>query len=129
MKFRLLTCLLAAAASAGRAEDCPLLVNQRFQLHFNQWQSNQGPTTTTSQAVYEVEASVPVITYRLGALVLNGAVLVPIYNDPSDTLALEVVGHAFPGRKIIGIDASLLIRQHGSLHCVTMQFPKGTLGH
>lgn len=74
MKFRLLTCLLAAATTAGRAEDCPLLVNQRFQLHFNQWQSNQGPTTTTSQAVYEVEASVPVITYRLGALVLNGAV-------------------------------------------------------
>jgi agmatine deiminase len=37
------------------------------------------------------------------------------------------VGHAFPGRKIVGIDASPLIRQHGSLHCVTMQLPKGLL--
>jgi agmatine deiminase len=60
-------------------------------------------------------------------LVINGAVLVPTYNDPSDPAALEVVGHAFPGRKIVGIDASPLIRQHGSLHCVTMQLPKGLL--
>jgi agmatine deiminase len=60
-------------------------------------------------------------------LVINGAVLVPTYNDPSDPAALEVVGHAFPGRKIVGIDASTLIRQHGSLHCVTMQLPKGLL--
>lgn len=60
-------------------------------------------------------------------LVINGAVLVPTYNDPSDSAALEVVGHAFPGHRIVGIDASILIRQHGSLHCVTMQLPKGLL--
>jgi agmatine deiminase len=60
-------------------------------------------------------------------LVINGAVLVPTYNDPADAQALETVGKAFPGRAIIGIDCSTLIRQHGSLHCVTMQIPKGVL--
>jgi agmatine deiminase len=60
-------------------------------------------------------------------LILNGAVLVPIYNDPHDSLALSVIGKAYPGRKIIGIDCSTLILQHGSLHCVTMQLPKGVL--
>jgi agmatine deiminase len=60
-------------------------------------------------------------------LVINGAVLVPTYDDPKDLPALEVVGKAFPGREIIGIDCSTLIRQHGSLHCVTMQIPKGVL--
>ncbi|MEI6168132.1 MAG: agmatine deiminase family protein [bacterium] len=60
-------------------------------------------------------------------LILNGAVLVPIYNDPCDAHALMVIGKAYPGRKIIGIDCSTLILQHGSLHCVTMQLPKGTL--
>ena len=60
-------------------------------------------------------------------LVLNGAVLVPTYSDPNDAPALEAIGHAFPGRKIIGVDCSLLIRHHGSLHCVTMQMPKGVL--
>lgn len=60
-------------------------------------------------------------------LVLNGAVLAPIYNDPHDALALTLIGKAYPGRKVIGIDCSSLILQHGSLHCVTMQLPKGVL--
>ncbi|WP_305045132.1 agmatine deiminase family protein [Geoalkalibacter sp.] len=60
-------------------------------------------------------------------LVINGAVLVPTYGDPRDEEALAVVGQAFPERAIIGIDCSALILQHGSLHCVTMQLPKGVL--
>ncbi|MBC8205567.1 MAG: agmatine deiminase family protein [Kiritimatiellales bacterium] len=58
-------------------------------------------------------------------LVINGAVLVPTYNDPADFQALETVKKAFPDREIIGVDCSALILQHGSLHCVTMQIPKG----
>ena len=60
-------------------------------------------------------------------LVINGAVLVPTYNDPADDSALAVVQKAFPDREMIGIDCSTLILQHGSLHCVTMQIPKGVL--
>ena len=60
-------------------------------------------------------------------LVINGAVLVPTYNDPVDALALAAVAQAFPGRRIVGLDCSLLIRQRGALHCATMQLPKGTV--
>jgi len=60
-------------------------------------------------------------------LVLNGAVLVPTYNDKNDSAALAAVQQAFPSRSIIGIDCRPLIMQHGSLHCITMQLPKGTL--
>lgn len=60
-------------------------------------------------------------------LVINGAVLVPTYRDRNDTAALTVVREAFPGREVIGIDCLPLIQQHGSLHCVTMQIPKGVL--
>lgn len=60
-------------------------------------------------------------------LVLNGAVLVPTYGDPADGPALAAIGAAFPGREIVGIDCLPLIYQHGSLHCVTMQLPKGVL--
>lgn len=74
MKLCLLTLMLIGAATAARAEDCPLLLNQRFQLHYNQWQSSQMPTISTTQAVYEVDAGIPIFTYRLGALALNGAV-------------------------------------------------------
>jgi len=57
-------------------------------------------------------------------LIINGAVLVPIYDDKNDEKALEVFKRLFPKRDIVGIDCQVLIRQHGSLHCVTMQYPK-----
>ncbi|HXH03512.1 MAG TPA: agmatine deiminase family protein [Candidatus Competibacteraceae bacterium] len=58
-------------------------------------------------------------------LIINGAVLAPTYADPADALALRRLAAAFPDREIIGIDCRTLIRQYGSLHCVTMQIPQG----
>lgn len=56
-------------------------------------------------------------------LVINDAVLVPTYNQPAlDQEAISTIGKAFPDREIIGIDCRAVIRQHGSLHCCTMQY-------
>ena len=56
-------------------------------------------------------------------LVINGAVLVPTYNQPDlDAEAMRIVGQAYPDREIVGIDCRPVIRQHGSLHCCTMQY-------
>ncbi|WP_299548777.1 agmatine deiminase family protein [uncultured Helicobacter sp.] len=60
-------------------------------------------------------------------LFINGAILLPIYNDKNDTQAIQTLQKACPKHKIIPIDCSILIRQHGSLHCISMQFPKHTL--
>ena len=58
-------------------------------------------------------------------LVINGAVLVPTYDQPDlDAEAMRVIGEAFPGREIVGIDCRSIIKQHGSLHCCTMQYPR-----
>ena len=58
-------------------------------------------------------------------LIMNGAVLYPTYAQPeNDKRAAEVLAEAFPGREIVGIDCRALICQHGSLHCVTMQYPE-----
>ena len=58
-------------------------------------------------------------------LIINGAVLCPTYAQPDlDAVALRRIGEAFPDREIVGIDCRSVIRQHGSLHCCTMQFPK-----
>ncbi|MCQ2229521.1 MAG: agmatine deiminase family protein [Bacteroidales bacterium] len=70
----------------------------------------------------------PIDGHRLPAtyanfLFINGAILVPIYNAPTDDAALEVFRKTFPDYEVVGIDCSPLIRQHGSLHCVTMQYP------
>ena len=60
-------------------------------------------------------------------LIINEAVLVPLYADPNDALAMATLAGAFAEREIIGIDCRPLIRQNGSLHCLTMQLPAGTL--
>lgn len=61
-------------------------------------------------------------------LILNDAVLYPTYRQPeNDIRAKDVLQEAFPDYEIIGIDCCALIRQHGSLHCVTMQYPAGVL--
>jgi len=75
--------------------------------------------------VYDGDRRLPA-TYA-NFLVINDAVLVPTYADPADTEALKVIGEAFPGRDIVGIDARPLIAQGGSLHCLTMQLPVGVL--
>lgn len=58
-------------------------------------------------------------------LVINGAVLCPTYDQPDlDAEALRLIGEAFPDREIVGIDCRSIIKQHGSLHCCTMQYPR-----
>ena len=78
------------------------------------------------RTIYDEEGQRLPATYA-NFLVINHAVLVPTYADPGDDQALAILGKAFPEREIIGIDCRPLIWQHGSLHCVTMQIPKGVL--
>ncbi len=76
-----------------------------------------------TRAVYDEGGRLPA-TYA-NFLILNEVLLVPVYNDPNDEKALKTLAKLFPKRQIIPIECSTLIRQHGSLHCVTMQFPYG----
>ncbi|MDR0546614.1 MAG: agmatine deiminase family protein [Dysgonamonadaceae bacterium] len=58
-------------------------------------------------------------------LIINEAVLMPVYDSPLDEIAKSALQTVFPNREIIGINCLPLIKQHGSLHCVTMQLPDG----
>ena len=61
-------------------------------------------------------------------LILNKAVIYPTYNQPEkDEEARKQIQLAFPDREIIGVDSQTIIRQHGSIHCITMQLPEGAL--
>ena len=61
-------------------------------------------------------------------LIMNDAVLYPTYNQAeNDMHAKEVLQMAFPKHEIVGVDCRALIKQHGSLHCVTMQYPVGVI--
>ena len=58
-------------------------------------------------------------------LIMNGAVLLPFYNSPKDEMARKALQQVFPEREVIGIHGLPLIKQHGSLQGVTMQYPEG----
>ncbi|MEK6748871.1 MAG: agmatine deiminase family protein [Pseudomonadota bacterium] len=60
-------------------------------------------------------------------LIINGTVLMPTYADTHDDAARATLQRCFPKHVIIGIDCRPIIRQYGSLHCLTMQIPAGVV--
>ena len=54
-------------------------------------------------------------------LITNEKVLVPTYNAPTDETAVRILQEVFIDKHVVGIDCSVLVRQHGSLHCMSMQ--------
>jgi agmatine deiminase len=56
--------------------------------------------------------------------IANGIVLVPVFNDPNDRLALNTLAELFPSREIIPIYSGDLIWGFGALHCMTQQQPR-----
>lgn len=61
-------------------------------------------------------------------LVTPKYIFMPTYNQPqTDTLACHTVKIAFPDHEVVPVECLQLIRQHGSLHCSTMQLPEGIL--
>ena len=83
-----------------------------------------------------VPLPVPFITNKAGNrlpatytnfLIINDAVLVPTYATNTDQQAIDIFTKCFSDRKIIGIDCRPLINQFGSLHCATMNLPKGVI--
>jgi agmatine deiminase len=57
-------------------------------------------------------------------LIINGAVLVPTFNDVNDRIALNILADCFPDREVIGIHCIDLIWGFGTLHCLSQQLPR-----
>lgn len=77
--------------------------------------------------VIEIDGEVLPATYA-NFLITPTRILLPVYGQHrNDFLASQVLRIAFPDHDVVPIDCVPLIRQHGSLHCVTMQFPKGAV--
>ncbi len=78
------------------------------------------------QAKYDSEGQRLPATYA-NFLFANQFLFVPTYDDPADATALALLKAALPDFQIVGVAASVFIRQHGSVHCLTMQLPRGTV--
>ena len=73
-------------------------------------------------ACYDEEGNRLPATYA-NFLIINGAVLVPTYNVAQDEIAINLLKTVFPDREVVAVNCLPLIQQHGSLHCITIQYP------
>lgn len=58
--------------------------------------------------------------------IANRTVLVPVFNDPNDRVALDILADIFPHREVVGIYCGDLIWGFGAIHCMTQQQPAAT---
>ncbi|MDR0783123.1 MAG: agmatine deiminase [Propionibacteriaceae bacterium] len=65
----------------------------------------------------------PCITSYMNFLIVNGGVIVPQYDDPHDSLALDQIQAMFPNRKIVGVQSREVVFGGGNIHCITQQQP------
>lgn len=54
----------------------------------------------------------------------NAGVLVPVFNDPRDKDALDIIGAQFPDRPALPVYARDLVLGTGTLHCLSQQQPR-----
>ena len=54
----------------------------------------------------------------------NGAIIVPVFNDPHDREAIQTLQQLFPERTIEPIYAREVLLGGGNIHCITQQVPK-----
>ncbi|MDC5698252.1 agmatine deiminase family protein [Intrasporangium calvum] len=69
------------------------------------------------------DAEGPVDWSYLNHLVVNDAVIACTFDDPQDARALGMLADAYPGRRIVGVDARPLFDRGGGIHCITQQQP------
>jgi len=82
-------------------------------------------------AIIELPMPAPVVFERrrlpasyVNFYIANGLVLVPVFNDPNDRFALDILADLFPDRDVVGIYSGDLIWGFGAMHCMTQQQPR-----
>jgi agmatine deiminase len=58
--------------------------------------------------------------------IANKLVLVPVFNDPNDRVALNTLVRLFPAREVVPVYCRDLVLGLGTIHCMTQQLPAGT---
>ncbi|MFP4695899.1 agmatine deiminase family protein [Thiohalospira sp.] len=106
----------ALSALAGELAELRTAEGEPYELHALPWPRPQ----------YDDQGNRLPATYA-NFLLVNGGVIAPTYHDAADSEALAVLQRCFPEREVVGVDARTLLLQAGSVHCATLQLPRGSL--
>jgi len=103
--------------------------NDKNDIHFEELNKMENELKKTNFNLIPLPLPEPKIwdNHRLPAtyanfLIINNAVLLPIYEDKNDKYVYDMFSEIFPDREIIPINANTLIKQHGSIHCITKEY-------
>ncbi len=55
----------------------------------------------------------------------NDVVMVPVFGHKNDSVALKIIGEAFPDRRVVGINCREMVHGLGTVHCISQQQPRG----
>jgi agmatine deiminase len=61
----------------------------------------------------------------LNFLIVNGGIVLPVFGDPSDDAAREIVAGVFPERRVVTVPGREIVLGGGNVHCITQQQPRG----
>jgi agmatine deiminase len=61
----------------------------------------------------------------LNFLIVNGGVIMPVFDDPNDAVALGTLQRLFPERKVVTVPGREIVLGGGNVHCITQQQPRG----
>ena len=115
----------------------------KWDLHIHtpasyQWNGKRlrDATTEDGKPLATIDLPMPAPVYFAGRrlpasyanfYIANGIVLVPVFNDPNDRVALDIFVDIFPDREIVGIYCGDLVWGFGAIHCMTQQQPAPTV--
>ena len=57
--------------------------------------------------------------------IVNGGVILCGFGDPNDAVAKAILEGAYPGRRVVLVEARPIFQRGGGIHCITQQQPKG----
>ncbi len=61
----------------------------------------------------------------LNFLIVNGGIVLPVFGDPNDDVAREIIAGVFPERRIVTVPGREIVLGGGNVHCITQQQPRG----
>ena len=102
---------------------------RKLEIHKLYCPSPQYITAEESGGIDYVEGTLPrnegdrMAASYINYLTCNGAIILPVFNDPMDKKAIETLEKLYPDRKVEPIYAREILLGGGDIHCITQQVP------
>jgi agmatine deiminase len=104
---------------------------RRLEVHTVPMPSVMVITEDEAWGVDSVESSIPrlpgdkMAASYLNFLIVNGGVIMPVFDDPHDAVARDTLERLFPGLEVVTVPGREIALGGGNVHCITQQQPRG----